>query len=197
MLILAGFWLVAANYPTAQELQSSVGQFGRFVSEDLQRRYENAMTATYGGGFLIVVGFLAAIIGAAWASPQPVSPPATPKPEVGGIGGLTPLERRIMTLCPECQAPIPRAATRCSSCNNLLDETKVSKQQTIQEMIDAGKIRDVPAWTTQAPAPRLEAERGEVLRRIEKVFCYYCGEPMPLDAVFCRRCGKKQEHPTA
>jgi uncharacterized membrane protein/ribosomal protein S26 len=198
LLVLVGFWLASANYPTVQNLESSLGQFGRWVDPELERRYESAMMATYGGAFLLVVGFAAIIIGAAIGPSQPASHLAPPKPSASGVGGLTPLERRIMTLCPECQAPISKAASICPSCGKSLDEAKVSKQPTVQEMIDAGKIRLEPARIPeQAPPPRLETERVVGVGRIERVFCYYCGQPMPSDAVFCRTCGKKQEHATA
>jgi ribosomal protein L40E len=39
-----------------------------------------------------------------------------------------------------------------------------------------------------------QAQKMEALPKTHRVFCYYCGEPMPSDAAFCRRCGRKQEH---
>jgi ribosomal protein L40E len=63
-------------------------------------------------------------------------------------------------------------------------------------MIDEGKISlEAARMPEEVPQPKLETEHAHAMRRIERVFCYYCGQAMPSDAVFCRICGKKQEHP--
>jgi ribosomal protein L40E len=196
LLLLAGFWLASANYPTAQNLGSSVGQFGRLVDPVLEQRYEDAMMATGVGALLLLVGLVVVIIGAAIRPSEPSLQLVSPTPSASGAAGLTPFERRIMTLCPECNAPISRAATMCPSCGKLLDNAKVSQQPTVQQMIDEGRVSLEPMRTPErVPQPRLGTEYGGVVRRIERVFCYYCGQPMPSNAMFCRICGKKQEHP--
>jgi ribosomal protein L40E len=198
LLVLVGFWFASANYPTFQNLQSSIGQVGRVVDPELEQEYENAMTATFGGALLLVVGFVAVIIGAATGPSQASAELVSPTRSASEAATLTPLERRIMTLCPECKAPISRAATMCPSCGNCLNNAKVSEQPTVQQMIDEGKISlEAARIPEHVPQPRLETEHAHAARRIERVFCYYCGQAMPSDAVFCRICGKKQEHPSS
>jgi ribosomal protein S27AE len=79
VLLMIGFVLVAMNYPTVQNLQTSLGQVGRIVNQSLEQQYQQALTITYVGGFLGLFGFILLIAGAVM-SPSATQPPTSIRP---------------------------------------------------------------------------------------------------------------------
>lgn len=195
VLLMAGFWAFAASYPIVQELQSTLGQVGRAVDPSVQERYQAAVSTTQFGGFVALVRFILLAVGLA-ATSHPtgdvVKEVSTPGVRVGGVP-LTLQERKLMTICPSCRSPIARAASECPSCGQSMTRADLSSQPSIQDLVESGKLRLEMEQPTGYAVPGVG--RQEARGMIEKVFCYYCGTAIPSDATFCRRCGKKQEHP--
>jgi ribosomal protein L40E len=199
-MLLVGFMAVAATYPTVQDLQSTMGQVGRFVDPQIQQRYESAVSTMQLGGLLIVVGFIVLVIGSVAGGAQPTAVlreapigRQTPKMYVAGAE-LARDDLSVMTTCPNCSRPIPRGASKCESCGHLMGHEDLANRPSLKELIDSGKIRvetgPPVAVAGQPPSTIVEPTT------VEKVFCYYCGAPIPSDAVYCRGCGRKQRHPT-
>lgn len=92
-------------------------------------------------------------------------------------------EKCNVRVCPSCggQLTIEHASSEfiCERCCK-----KESQLLTRQTGVTTGGIF---IQTPLQPTKQREAtETGQV------VHCYYCGAPMPTDAVFCRKCGKSQ-----
>ena len=115
--------------------------------------------------------------------PEPVIPTA--------IARLGVEDRRVMTLCPRCGEPIPRAALRCGSCGESMDEMDLASQPTIQELIDTGKIAGIrkEARVPARPSPPMGATSPAMIP--QRKFCRECGAKVPRDSMYCEECGSR------
>ena len=75
----------------------------------------------------------------------------------------------------------------------VLEKPAKAEGLTVQEFMQKlakGKLESPTQITsTQVTQIPLQADKG---KHEQIAYCYYCGSPMPTDAVFCRKCGKSQ-----
>jgi ribosomal protein L40E len=115
LLFFIGFFLAATSYSTVQNLQSSLGQVGRFLDPNLQQQYQQAQSLLWGGTLLVTIGLLLVIGGMVADSgskrSQYVTESETMPAEAKARG-----PRSRMVFCIFCGAKIPAKAQFCREC---------------------------------------------------------------------------------